>query len=76
MITELPAEAETDSHHATATHCPYCAFQCGMHLGRTPGEPLIVGNAAFPVNKGALCIKGWTSGAALAQAFRDIRERY
>ena len=44
--------------------------------GRDTREPLIVGNAAFPVNKGALCIKGWTSGAALAQAFRDIRERY
>ena len=28
------------------------------------------GDAAFPVNKGALCIKGWTAAATLAHPDR------
>ena len=28
-------------------------------------DPKIAGNAEFPVNKGALCIKGWTAASAL-----------
>ena len=48
------------------THCPYCALQCGMTMRGTPEAPEIDGDAAFPVNNGALCIKGWTAGAALA----------
>jgi assimilatory nitrate reductase catalytic subunit len=50
----------------TATHCPYCALQCGMRL--TPNGasgPTVSGNSAFPVNRGALCVKGWTSAATL-----------
>ncbi len=63
---------EQDSPGDTATHCPYCAFQCGMNLGGMPDDPLITGNASFPVNKGALCIKGWTAGAALAHPDRRL----
>src|SRR5579863_3742600 len=49
---------------ATATHCPYCALQCGLRLH--VGERVEVeGDASFPVNKGALCIKGWTSAELL-----------
>ncbi len=50
----------------TATHCPYCALQCGMRL--TPNGasgPTVSGNSSFPVNRGALCVKGWTSAATL-----------
>ena len=43
----------------TATHCPYCAFQCGMKLSGVPGSLEVEGDELFPVNKGALCIKGW-----------------
>ncbi len=50
---------------ATRTHCPYCAFQCGLSV--TSGEPdvkrlEVVGDATFPVNRGQTCIKGLTSG--------------
>ena len=50
----------------TATHCPYCAFQCGMTLSHdSEGDVTISGDPAFPVNRGALCVKGWTAAAAL-----------
>ena len=49
---------------ATATHCPYCAFQCGVRL-RPGAERKIEGDASFAVNRGALCIKGWTSADLL-----------
>src|SRR5262249_41068658 len=54
----------------TPTHCPYCALQCAMHVGGTSVSPEIAGNAKFPVNKGGLCIRGWTAGAALAHGER------
>jgi len=44
---------------AVATHCPYCALQCGMHL-RVNGE-VTVEARDFPTNRGGLCRKGWTS---------------
>lgn len=50
---------------ATATHCPYCAFQCGMLLTGSRQNAVIAGNPDFPVNNGALCIKGWTAAATL-----------
>jgi assimilatory nitrate reductase catalytic subunit len=53
-----------------ATHCPYCALQCGMHVSGTCHSPSVIGNARFPVNKGGLCIKGWAAGATLAHADR------
>ncbi len=48
-----------------ATHCPYCAFQCGMLIAGTRDEAVISGNAEFPVNRGALCVKGWTAAETL-----------
>ena len=54
----------------TATHCPYCAFQCGMRLSGPREAAEVAGDDAFPVNKGALCIKGWTSAAALVHPDR------
>jgi assimilatory nitrate reductase catalytic subunit len=48
----------------TRTHCPYCALQCGLLL--TPGASRAVeGDPDFPVNRGALCIKGWTAAEPL-----------
>ncbi len=54
----------------TLTHCPYCAFQCGMEIRGQREWALIAGDLQFPVNRGALCIKGWTAGAALAHPDR------
>jgi assimilatory nitrate reductase catalytic subunit len=64
-----------------ATHCPYCALQCGMTLavGRPVGDGAGVGNEVdarttsrvrvesrdFPVNQGRLCRKGWTAAELL-----------
>ena len=50
---------------AVATHCPYCALQCGMLLAPGAGEVKILGNPKFPVNEGGLCVKGWSAAATL-----------
>ena len=52
---------------AIRTHCPFCAYQCGMILGDgTSDVPATVqGDPYFPVNNGQLCIKGWTSTTLL-----------
>ncbi len=49
------------------THCPYCAFQCGMLMGEDLGGdlPRVSGDPHWAVNNGQLCIKGWTSAALL-----------
>ncbi|MDE2937550.1 MAG: molybdopterin oxidoreductase family protein [Chloroflexota bacterium] len=62
--------ASTEFQHDTATHCPYCAFQCGMRLSGPRDAAVVAGDADFPVNKGALCIKGWTAAEALAHPER------
>jgi assimilatory nitrate reductase catalytic subunit len=54
----------------TATHCPYCAFQCGIRLSAADGVFSVAGDPAFPVNKGALCIKGFTASETLAHPDR------
>jgi len=48
----------------TRTHCPYCAFQCGMLVTGTDGEPRteVKADPEFPVNRGQMCIKGFTAG--------------
>ncbi|WP_328925618.1 molybdopterin oxidoreductase family protein [Streptomyces sp. NBC_00190] len=63
------------SDSVTATHCPYCALQCGMNLRSAPG---VVDGAGvtveerpdFPVNRGALCGKGRTAPAVLSSRVR------
>ncbi|MEV1296059.1 molybdopterin oxidoreductase family protein [Pseudonocardia sp. NPDC049635] len=50
----------------TATHCPYCALQCGQWVGPA-GE---VDARDFPTNAGGMCQKGWTSGALLGHPQR------
>ena len=44
----------------TDTHCPYCALQCGMTITAGAVTP-----RDFPVNRGGLCQKGWTSAELL-----------
>jgi len=46
---------------STVTHCPYCAFQCGIRLRGPREQATVTGEATFPVNKGRLCIKGWNA---------------
>ncbi len=48
-----------------ATHCPYCALQCGMHLLSDADGVKVAGNMKFPVNEGGLCVKGWSAAATL-----------
>lgn len=51
----------------TRTHCPYCAFQCGMTITTSDagGTPTVKADAEFPVNRGQMCIKGFNSAALL-----------
>ncbi len=48
-----------------ATHCPYCALQCGMTL--TPSRE---GTAEVAAGEGGLCRKGWTSADLLRSSER------
>ncbi|MER7992127.1 molybdopterin oxidoreductase family protein [Micromonospora chalcea] len=52
-----------------ATHCPYCALQCGMVL-RATGDGVEVGARDFPTNRGGLCQKGWTAADLLDHSDR------
>ena len=55
------------------THCPYCAFQCGLLVTPSPDGTLsIAGDPDFPVNAGALCLKGFTAGETLAHPDRLV----
>ncbi|MFE3520226.1 molybdopterin oxidoreductase family protein [Streptomyces sp. NPDC059161] len=67
MLLDAPAPSDV-----TATHCPYCALQCGMGLRAAPGADggLDVVERDFPVNRGALCGKGRTAPALLSPGAR------
>ena len=48
----------------TRTHCPYCAFQCGMAVTSVTAAETTLEvrpDQDFPVNRGQMCIKGFTS---------------
>ena len=64
-MTLAPA-AQARAVTETATHCPYCALQCAMTITTAPGQPPAVTPRDFPVNRGGLCQKGWTSAALLS----------
>jgi len=49
----------------TATHCPYCALQCGMNLVPENGGLTVAPRPDFPTNRGGLCVKGWTAAELL-----------
>src|SRR5512140_2609371 len=58
---------------AVRTHCPYCAFQCGMTIDQPGGRPLLAGDPAFPVNGGQLCVKGFKAAELLDHPDRLTR---
>ncbi|HEX2874486.1 MAG TPA: molybdopterin oxidoreductase family protein [Polyangiaceae bacterium] len=67
MSRSAPHLAAVTSH-TVKTHCPYCAFQCGMAVTTTRSTATqlhIAADPEFPVNRGQMCIKGFTSGALL-----------
>jgi len=53
-----------------ATHCPYCALQCGMHLDSSAPDSWRVTERDFPTNRGGLCQKGWTAAELLSHPDR------
>jgi len=60
---------------SAATHCPYCALQCGMTVTAAPAGAATAGRPAvapreFPTNRGGLCQKGWTSAELLSHPGR------
>lgn len=62
---------ETADRSPVKTHCPYCSLQCGMAISRKGRGGIEIGAwEEFPVNEGAMCRKGWTSGE-----LRGSRER-
>jgi assimilatory nitrate reductase catalytic subunit len=65
------SERQRQTAGTVRTHCPYCAFQCGLLVTPTAGGSVaIAGDAEFPVNAGALCVKGYTAGETLTHAER------
>src|SRR4051812_20899659 len=57
------------------THCPYCAFQCGMEVTSTSVRGAttqlhITADPEFPINRGQMCVKGFTSAALLDHPHR------
>ncbi|GIN02702.1 molybdopterin oxidoreductase family protein [Planomonospora venezuelensis] len=69
MPLSLPVLAPVKA--PTATHCPYCALQCGMNIAveapeHGPDETVtITPRQDIPANAGGLCQKGWTAGELL-----------
>ena len=65
-ITDDDARSHPDP---IATHCPFCALQCGMKLQAVqqvaPGSEQVpvelFADTGFPVNKGRMCVKGWAA---------------
>ncbi|MEJ5277384.1 MAG: molybdopterin-dependent oxidoreductase, partial [Thermogemmata sp.] len=70
MATTLP---QLDTAAAGRSHCPFCAFQCGIVMGDAEDGWRISGDPHFPVNRGRLCIKGW-SATELLQHPQRLRQ--
>ncbi len=65
-MSQVPLPLTPRPAYAVRTHCPYCAFQCGVRMGEGDGQPdRVMGDPHFPVNNGQLCVKGWTSHTLL-----------
>src|SRR5688572_26836622 len=73
MSPKLTLVAPAAGELATRTHCPYCAFQCGMTMtGRHAGAVEVRADPEFPVNRGQMCIKGFNSAALLEHPGRVL----
>jgi assimilatory nitrate reductase catalytic subunit len=64
-----------DAARTVATHCPYCALQCGVQLRVTerPGgarPDVHLTPTDFPTNQGGLCAKGWSAADLLTHPDR------
>ena len=68
-IAAHPTIKGTGKPDTSATHCPYCALQCGMNLIAQSGL-VSISERNFPTNKGGLCIKGWTAAELLTHPDR------
>jgi len=69
--TLLPAAPPAAAASRTvATHCPYCALQCGMTLHQDAAGRVRVAARDFPTNRGGLCQKGWTAADLLDHPHR------
>jgi assimilatory nitrate reductase catalytic subunit len=73
-VTALPLRIRIPEPQplAVRTHCPYCAYQCGILMPEsTTGQGWTVsGDPHFPVNNGQLCIKGWSSASLMIHPAR------
>ncbi|WP_433255978.1 molybdopterin oxidoreductase family protein [Streptosporangium sp. CA-135522] len=61
-----------DTQDAIATHCPYCALQCGMNLVGSPGRVRATPRRTN-ADPGGLCQKGWSSPELLDSPERLTR---
>ncbi|MDP9844523.1 molybdopterin oxidoreductase family protein [Streptosporangium lutulentum] len=71
MPISLPTRTPVKA--GTATHCPYCALQCGMNVtvDDTVGKTItITPREDIPAGAGGLCQKGWTAGELLTSGER------
>ncbi|WP_371778861.1 molybdopterin oxidoreductase family protein [Streptosporangium subroseum] len=71
MPISLPTRTPVKA--GTATHCPYCALQCGMNVtvDDTVGKTVtITPREDIPAGAGGLCQKGWTAGELLTSGER------
>ena len=57
MAISLPLTEATPTA-TTATHCPYCALQCGLNVVADGQSATVTPRPEFPVNADALCLKG------------------
>lgn len=58
-------EPDAASTAGVATHCPYCALQCGMTLSRTGDTAAVQPRPTPTMPGGGLCQKGWTAAELL-----------
>ena len=77
-IGSMPITSHPTTEHVkagTATHCPYCALQCGMIVAADEADGVvrnvsITPRRDIPANAGGLCQKGWTAGELLTNGER------
>jgi assimilatory nitrate reductase catalytic subunit len=75
MLHRLPildSAASPNPQTATRTHCPYCAFQCGMLVTVGTAGLKIAADPEFPVNRGQMCIKGFNAADLLSAPDRIL----
>lgn len=61
-ISEYGGDTDLSATAEVRTHCPFCAFQCGIVIQIDPSQPVTISpDADFPVNQGRMCIKGFSA---------------